>query len=218
MASSSKIGVGRVIWLSTHALRKEKKRSMFESRCIWTNGSIALNAVWIYLTDALGLGEAMVEMSIEKSHLEDFKVGEKTISPGRTVAEADIVMFAGISGDWNELHTNTEYMKDSPFGQRIAHGMLTLSMASGLALRARQRQPFEVLAFLGMDNVRFTGPVFIGDTIRVESEVIEARPSKSRTETGILKFKNTVKNQRDEVVATWENVIMVPTRAKEKKH
>jgi acyl dehydratase len=154
-------------------------------------------------------------MSAEKSHLEAFKVGDKSVSPGRTVAEADIVMFAGISGDWNELHTNAEYMKKSSFGQRIAHGMLTLSIASGLALRARQN--LEVLAFLGMENVRFLAPVFIGDTIRVESEVLEARPSKSRPETGVLKFRNTVKNQRDEAVATWENVLMVPAGTKEKK-
>lgn len=153
-------------------------------------------------------------MSVEKSYLEDFKVSEKAVSPGRTITEADIVMFAGISGDWNELHTNAEYMKNSPFGQRIAHGMLTLSIGSGLALRTRGRPPLEVLAFLGMDNVRFTAPVFIGDTIRVESEVIEARPSKSRPDAGILKFKNIVKNQRDEEVATWETALMVSARSK----
>jgi acyl dehydratase len=153
-------------------------------------------------------------MSVEKGYLEDFKVGEKAFSPGRTITEADIVMFAGISGDWNELHTNAEYMKNSPFGQRIAHGMLTLSIASGLVLRTRGRPPVEVLAFLGMDKVRFTAPVFIGDTIRVESEVIEARPSKSRSDAGILKFKNIVKNQRDEEVATWETALMVSTRLK----
>jgi acyl dehydratase len=155
-------------------------------------------------------------MRARKSHLERFKVGDKAVSPGRTVTESDVVMFAGISGDWDELHTNIEYMKNSPFGQRIAHGMLTLSIGSGLAFRARQRQPVEVLAFLGMDNVRFTAPVFIGDTIRAESEVIEARPSKSRPDTGILKFKNSVKNQRDETVATWETALMVSTRQKEK--
>ena len=156
-------------------------------------------------------------MSAGESYLEDFKVGEKAVSPGRTVTEADVVIFAGISGDWNELHTNAEYMKNSLFGQRIAHGMLTLCIASGLSLRARQRRPVEVLAFLGMDNVRFKAPVFIGDTIRVELEVLEARPSKSRPETGILKFKNTVRNQRDEAVATWETVSMVPRRIKEQK-
>jgi acyl dehydratase len=95
--------------------------------------------------------------------------------------------------------------------------MLTLSIASGLSLRGIRHQPFEVLAFLGMDNVRFTAPVFIGDTIRVESEVLEVRSSKSRPETEIIKFENTVKNQRDEAVATWETVLMVPTRTKEQK-
>jgi len=153
-------------------------------------------------------------MSAEKSYLENFKVGQKAVSPGRTVTEADIVMFAALSGDWNELHTNAEYMKNSVFGQRIAHGMLTLSVASGLGMRTRGRPPVEVLAFLGMDKVRFTAPVFIGDTIKVESEVIEARPSKSRPGAGILKFKNTVKNQRDEDVATWETALMVSTKPK----
>jgi len=153
-------------------------------------------------------------MSDEKSYLEDFKVGERAVSPGRTVTEADIVMFASLSGDWNELHTNAEYMKNSVFGQRIAHGMLTLSIASGLGFRTRGRPPVEVLAFLGMDKVRFVAPVFIGDTIRVESEVIEARPSKSMPGAGILKSKNTVKNQRDEDVATWETALMVSMRPK----
>jgi len=155
-------------------------------------------------------------MSAEKSYLEDFKVGEKAVSPGRTVTEADIVMFAGLSGDWNELHTNAEFMKETIFGQRIAHGLLTLSIASGLELRTRGRPPIEILAFLGMDKVRFTAPVFIGDTIRVEAEVIEARPSKSRPGAGILRFKSAVKNQRDEDVATWETALMVSTRPKGK--
>jgi len=153
-------------------------------------------------------------MSTERSYLEDFKVGEKSISAGRTVTETDIVIFAGISGDWNELHTNAEYMKNSPFGQRIAQGILILSISSGLALQMRSRPPVEVLAFLGMDNVRFTGPVFIGDTINVESEVIEVRPSKSKPDAGILKLKNTVKNQREEAVVTWEAALMVSKRLK----
>ncbi|MGB9713396.1 MAG: MaoC/PaaZ C-terminal domain-containing protein [Candidatus Bathyarchaeales archaeon] len=153
-------------------------------------------------------------MSGKEGCLEGFRVGEKAVSPGRTITEADVVMFAGISGDWTELHTNAEYMKNSPFGQRIAHGMLTLSVASGLALRTRERSSMEVLAFLGLDNVRFIAPVFIGDTIRVESEIIEARPSKSRPGAGILKFRNAVKNQRDEVVATYETALMVSMRTK----
>ena len=66
------------------------------------------------------------------------RVGEKFVSPGRTITEADIVMFAALTGDWAELHTNAEYVKKTIFGQRIAHGLLTLSIASGLALRARR--------------------------------------------------------------------------------
>ncbi len=149
-------------------------------------------------------------MNIQKSYFEDFKLGEKAVSPARTITETDIVMFAALSGDWSELHTNAEYMKQSVFGQRIAHGLLTLSIATGLALRTGGRGTIDMLAFLGMDKVRFTNsPVFIGDTIRVEVEVIEARTSQSRPDAGILKFRNTVKNQRDEEVATWETAAMV---------
>lgn len=148
-------------------------------------------------------------MSNESAFSETFKVGEKFVTPGRTITEADIVIFAGLSGDWTELHTNAEYMRNSQFGQRIAHGMLTLSVASGLVLRAKGLPNFEVLAFLGMDNVKFTAPVFIGDTISVEVEIVGARISKSRAGAGILKFKNTVKNQKNEVVATWESALMI---------
>ena len=149
-------------------------------------------------------------MNTQKSFFEDFKLGEKAVSPGRTVTETDVVMFAALSGDWSELHTNAEYMKDSAFGQRIAHGLLTLSIATGLALRTGGRGTIDMLAFLGMDKVRFTNsPVFIGDTIRVELEVIESRTSQSRPDAGILKFKNTVTNQRNEEVATWETAVMV---------
>ena len=151
-------------------------------------------------------------MSAQTGYLEDFKVGEKAVSPGRTITEADIVMFAALSGDWSELHTNAEYMKDSQFGERIAHGLLTLSISYGLALRIRGNLPIDVLAFLGIDKVRFKIPVLIGDTVKVESEVIEARPSKSKPRAGILRFKNTVKNQRDEDVASWETIVMVSRR------
>ena len=86
------------------------------------------------------------------------KVGEKFASPGRTITEADIIIFATLTGDWTELHTNSEYAKKTIFGQRIAHGLLTLSVASGLALRARRTTGLEIMAFLGLDDVRFTAP------------------------------------------------------------
>jgi acyl dehydratase len=148
-------------------------------------------------------------MSIQKSFFEDFKLGEKAVSPGRTVTETDIVMFAALTGDWTELHTNAEYMKNSIFGQRIAHGLLTISIANALAQRADGRPPIDILAFLGMDKIRLNSPVFIGDTIHVELEVTEARTSQTRPDAGILKFKNTVKNQKNQEVATYETAVMV---------
>jgi len=154
-------------------------------------------------------------MSNEPTISKVFKLDEKFVTPGRTITEADIVIFAGLSGDWTELHTNAEYMKKSQFGRRIAHGMLTLSVASGLVLRAKELPDFEILAFLGMDNVKFTAPVFIGDTIRVEMEIVEARPSKSRANAGILRFKNIVKNQKNEVVATFESALMIKIPSEE---
>ena len=155
-------------------------------------------------------------MSTEKSYFEDYKLGDKAVSPGRTVTETDIVMFAALTGDWTELHTNAEYMKQSIFGQRIAHGLLTLSIANGLAQRISGRAPIDIVAFLGMDKIKLSLPVFIGDTIRVELEVTEARTSQSRPDTGILRFRNTVKNQNNQEVATWETTVMVnkkPTKS-----
>ena len=146
------------------------------------------------------------------SYLEDFKVGEKVISPGRTITETDVVMCAALSGDWNEIHTNAEYVKDKPFGKRLVHGILILSITSGLRLRTKGFLPAEVLALLGFDKIRFIAPVFIGDTLNVELEVIEARPSKSRSDAGILKILNTVKNQKNEKVATWEITLMIGKR------
>jgi len=137
------------------------------------------------------------------------RVGEKFVSPGRTITEADIVMFAALTGDWTELHTNAEYVKKTIFGQRIAHGLLTLSVASGLALRARRLSSLEVVALLGLDDVKFTAPVFIGDTIWVESEVVEVRPSKSRPGTGVVRLRSVVRNQRNEVVVMYETALMV---------
>lgn len=127
-------------------------------------------------------------------YFEDVEIGEKTVSRGRTVTETDIVNFAALSGDWFPLHTNVEFAKNGPFGERIAHGMLVLSIASGLLPTA----DLAVVAFYGMDKVRFTAPVKIGDTIHVEMEVAEKQ---DKGGAGVVNFKESVKNQRDEDVA-----------------
>jgi acyl dehydratase len=127
-------------------------------------------------------------------YFEDFVVGETDITRARTITEADIVMFAAFSGDWYPLHVDVEYAKKSPFGERIAHGYLVLSATSGLMPLC----DMAIVAFYGMDKVRFLAPTKIGDTLHVESEVIE---KKDKGETGgVVAFKNCIKNQRGEDV------------------
>ncbi len=134
---------------------------------------------------------------MEKDYFEDYKVGEKFVSPGRTVTEADIVNFAGFTGDWHEIHTNVEYAEKTFFKKRIAHGMLVLILGSAQGLRLGNVMiPKSFIAFYGMDKVRFTAPVFIGDTLRVEVEIIETRAKDDQR--GIVTSQSRIKNQRDE--------------------
>jgi len=127
-------------------------------------------------------------------YLDDFRVGAKTVTRGRTITEADIVNFAGFSGDWYSLHTDAEFAKTTPFGERIAHGMLVLSVATGLM----PLDDMAIVAFYGMDKVRFMAPTKIGDTLHVEIEVTDKQ---DKGEFGIVSLKEVIKNQRDEDVA-----------------
>jgi len=106
-------------------------------------------------------------------YFDDIQLGEKYVSRGRTITEADIVGFAGLTGDWYELHVNKEVAKNSPFGERIAHGMLVLSIATGLIT------PYDkaLIAFYGMDKVRFVGdPVafVVAETLAQARDAAEA--------------------------------------------
>ncbi|MBE0431723.1 MAG: MaoC family dehydratase N-terminal domain-containing protein [Dehalococcoidia bacterium] len=127
-------------------------------------------------------------------YYEDFQIGNRTVTRGRTITEADIVNFAGFSGDWYPLHTDAEYAKRMPFGERIAHGMLVLSVASGLM----PLYDLAIIAFYGMEKVRFVAPTKIGDTIHVEAEVVEKQDKGDLG--GVVSFKQSVKNQRGEDV------------------
>jgi len=129
-------------------------------------------------------------------YFDDFKEGQKTVTRGRPVTEADIVLFAAISGDWYPLHTNVEYAKNTPFGERIAHGMLVLTVASGLM----PLYELAIVAFYGMDNVRFMEPTKIGDTLHVEAETVEKQDKGEIG--GVVSLKQSVKNQRGETVAS----------------
>jgi acyl dehydratase len=136
-------------------------------------------------------------------YFEEFQIGDTAESVGRTVTEADIVMFAGLSGDYNLIHTDAEYSKTQLFGQRVAHGLLVLSIASGMAVRLGFMED-TVLAFRGLEW-RFAAPVFAGDTIRLRVTVEETKPM-PRLGGGLVKFKMEVINQRSETVnrGTWD--------------
>jgi len=129
---------------------------------------------------------------------EDWEIGAEFESPGRTVTETDIVMFAGLSGDYNPLHTNEEFCKQTSFGGRIAHGPLVYAIAAGLLFQLHLYDD-TLIAFLGFEDLRFTKPVRAGDTIHARIKVLEKRET-SRPERGIMKRQLHVLNQRGEVV------------------
>jgi len=134
---------------------------------------------------------------------EEYEVGQSITSQGRTVTEADVVAFAALSGDWNAMHTDAEFAAKHPFGQRVAHGLLVLSIASGLAIRLGFMEE-TVLAFREMGEWKFSLPVFFGDTVRVQATVTETK-SMPRLGGGLVTLKVQVLNQDDKVVqrGTW---------------
>jgi acyl dehydratase len=139
---------------------------------------------------------------------DDIEVGEEYESPGRTVTETDIVIFAGLSGDYNVLHTDAEFMKSSLFGERIAHGLLGLSIQAGLFARATK--PYAAVAFTGL-RWKFKGPIKIGDTIRVQARVVAKRET-AKPDRGLITLDRRVLNQRDEVVQEGETDVLVERR------
>jgi len=142
-------------------------------------------------------------------YFEDFAVGHKTITRSRTITESDIVNFAGLSGDFIELHMSEEWSRKGPFGKRIAHGLLVLSVSSGLTVQLGQTTD-TVIAFYGIDRLRFTKPTFIGDTVHVEKEVLSAE--RKGTDRGVITFKTEVLNQNGEPVIVYQDKLMVRAR------
>jgi len=133
-------------------------------------------------------------------YFEDVQIGQEYASPGRTVTEADVVIFAGLSGDYNVLHTDAEHMKSSLFGERIAHGLLGLSIQQGLLDRVIPGQSVGPLAAV---KWKFKGPIKIGDTIHVEARVT-AKKDGERSGWGVVTVERRVINQRGEVVQEGE--------------
>ena len=129
---------------------------------------------------------------------EEWEIDAEFESSGRTVTETDIVMFAGLSGDYNSLHIDEEFCKKTQFGTRIAHGPLVYAIAAGLLFQLHLYDD-TLIAFLGFDSLKFTKPVKAGDTIHARIKVLEKRET-SNAERGVMKRQLQVLNQRGEVV------------------
>jgi acyl dehydratase len=143
-------------------------------------------------------------------YYEDFVVGEISDTPGRTVTEADLVNYAGISGDFNPLHTDAEFASRTLFGQRIAHGPLGFSILMGLLGRLGHLDG-TAIAMLGIKDWQFKAPIFIGDTIRGRVHIDDKRESKD-VSRGVVVRRVQVVNQRDEVVQEGVLPVMVRRR------
>lgn len=137
---------------------------------------------------------------------DEFEIGARYISQGRTVTESDVVNFAGLSGDFNPLHTDAEFGKRTPFGERIAHGMLVVAMATGMA---NWTGIFEGTTLSLMEQViRYKSVVKLGDTVHLELGVLEKKPT-SKPERGIVRFETQMLNQHGEVVVEGEWTLLM---------
>jgi acyl dehydratase len=139
----------------------------------------------------------------------DLSVGMAFRSPGRTITDADLVAFAGLTGDYSELHTSDVYAQNSAFGRRVAHGMLGLAYAHGLMWARTGELRDTAIAFLGIGDWRFVAPIFIGDTIFVNYRIADLRDSKSRPTQAIATFDVDVVNQDGEVVQRGRKSLLV---------
>ena len=150
----------------------------------------------------------------EELYFDDIEVGTVFTSPRRTITEADVVNFAGLSGDYNPLHTDEIAAQKTPFGQRVAHGLLGLTIASGLFTRTAlsQRMQKSGIALLGL-NWRFEKPIFIGDTIHLQIEVKDKKVSSKPTQ-GVITFIRKVVNQNGDIVQTGEVPVLVRCKQK----
>lgn len=141
-------------------------------------------------------------------HFEEYRTGETRRTYGRTITETDFVVHAGHTGDFFPHHMDAEHMKDSEFGQRIAHG--TMTFAIGIGLTASEINP---LAFTyGYERLRFPNPVFIGDTLHTEITIADKLPDPKRPEYGRVVEEVRVKNQRGEVVLACDHIYLARRR------
>jgi len=143
-------------------------------------------------------------------YFEEFSVGQSIVSVARAVTESDIVSFAGLSGDYNIIHTDAVHASKTTFGQRIAHGLLCMAIASGLANRTGVIEG-TAIAFREIRNWKFSQPVFIGDTIHIQMDVTETKHM-PRLNGGMVALQMSVINQDDHVVMKGTWIILVESQ------
>lgn len=143
-------------------------------------------------------------------YFDDVHIGQEWESLGRTVTEADIVNFAGISGDFNPIHMDHEFCKTTIFRKPIAHGMLVLAIGSGLGVMS---PPMRTLAFVSIKEWKFLEPVYIGDTIRVRAKILE-KEERSRGKRGLITWQRLFLNQHDKIVEEGITQTLVEGRAR----
>jgi acyl dehydratase len=152
----------------------------------------------------------MAEYRPRGMYFEEFTEATEVISMGRTITEADIVNFAGVSGDFNTIHTDAQFGKATPYGERIAHGLLVLSVATGLATRLGFMEG-TVIAFIGLEW-KFKGAVKIGDTVHLVAKVKQTKAMRAMG-GGFVVFDVRVLNQRNEVVQQGEWTVLAKSKA-----
>jgi 3-hydroxybutyryl-CoA dehydratase len=143
-----------------------------------------------------GKGSVVARHPVAALYLQDLTPGDEWESPARTVTEADVVNFAGLSGDFNPLHMDHHQAHQGAFGRPIAHGLLGLAIASGLASHAPR---VRTLAFLSIQEWSFLEPILLGDTIHVLTRVDRVEPG-PRGRRGVVTWRRQLVNQRGAVV------------------
>jgi len=143
-------------------------------------------------------------------YYDDLNVGDTYLSQSRTITEADVMLFAGLTGDYVQLHTSRQYFEQSRYGQPIAHGMLTLSISYGLNSLTGLFEN-SVVASLEQNHIKDVAPVFFGDTIHNVTTITDKRIT-SKPQFAIVNRHTDVLNQRDEIVLSYDSVVMIKTK------
>ena len=147
-------------------------------------------------------------------YFEEIDVGQKFHSESRMLTQEDVAKFADLTGDLNRLHLDADYAKGTVFKRPISHGLLVLGIALGLWYSEGVTQD-SIVAFIGMNNLSFKAPVYPGDSISLETEIVSKRESKSRPDSGVVTFKDSVVNQKKVVVLEFERLLLLKKKVAE---